>query len=37
MEIGAPDEQPMIEILPTKEPVPEREKVPAGPPAKDDD
>lgn len=36
MDIGKPEEQPMIEILPAKTPVPEREKVPAGPPAEDD-
>jgi hypothetical protein len=36
-EIGKPEEDPLIEILPAEEPVPERELVPAGPPEKQDD
>jgi len=37
VEIGKPEEQPMIEILPVQDPVRERELVPAGPPDIDRD
>jgi hypothetical protein len=36
MELGKPEENPTIEIVPREIPVPDREKVPAGIPDDDD-